>query len=106
MNKQNIEENVQANAHGRDLSAGFESGWVELMDLNSSIAADGSQEKAGKVIDGLKKDRIKVFYGNYTGVNPRNSADRIDLNNEYIENQNSSNPSFCYILNHYIKVEN
>ena len=106
INKQNIEENVQANAHGRDLSAGFESGWVELMDLNSSIAADGSQEKAGKVIDGLKKGRIKVFYGNYTGVNPRNSADRIDLNNEYIENQNSSNPTFCYILDHYIQVEN
>ncbi|MBR2529058.1 MAG: BMP family ABC transporter substrate-binding protein [Blautia sp.] len=106
MNKQNIEKSVKANVHGRDLSAGFESGWVELLDLNDTIAAYGSQEKAEKAIDSLKKGKTKVFYGNYTGVNPRNSSDTIDLNTEFIENQNSSNPSFSYILDRVIQVEN
>ena len=53
-----------------------------------------------------KKGRIKVFSGNYTGVNPINPADTIDLNNGYIECQYTSNPSFGYILKDVITVEN
>ena len=106
LNNQDIEEAVNAHVHGRDLSAGFENGWVELLDLNQFIAAEGTQEKARKVIEGLEKGHVKVFYGNYTGVNPRNPADTIDLSTEYLENQNSSNPTFHYILDNCISVEN
>ena len=56
--------------------------------------------------DGLKKNRIRVFYGDYTGTNPRNPGDTVDLTTEYIENRNSSNPSFCYILDEGIIIEN
>lgn len=106
MNDQVIEKVVEAHAHGRDLSAGFEYGWVELLELNKFIAADGTQEKINNAIDAMKKGRIKVFSGNYTGVNPLNPADTIDLNTGYTENQHSSNPSFGYILRDYITVEN
>ena len=106
LNDQIIENVVEAHAHGRDLSAGFESGWVELMELNKFIAADGTQEKIDNAIANLKKGRIKVFSGNYTGVNPINPADTIDLNEGYAECQYSSNPSFGYVLRDYITVEN
>ena len=106
MNDQVIENVVEAHAHGRDLSAGFEYGWVELLELNKFIAADGTQEKINNAIESMKKGRIKVFSGNYTGVNPLNPADTIDLSTGYTENQYSSNPSFGYVLRDCITVEN
>ena len=101
-----IEQVVEAHAHGRDLSAGFEYGWVELLELNEYIAAEGTREKIDSVVESLKKGKIKVFSGNYTGVNPLDPTDTIDLNNEYKENRNSSNPTFGYILDDCIMVEN
>ena len=106
MNDQVIENVVAAHAHGRDMSAGFESGWVELLELNRYIAADGTQEKVDNAIENMKKGKIKVFSGNYIGVNPLNPADTIDLNEGYTEHQYSSNPSFGYILKDIIAVEN
>ena len=106
MNDQVIENVVEAHAHGRDLSAGFEYGWVELLELNKFIAADGTQEKINNAIESMKKGRVKVFSGNYTGVNPLNPADTIDLSTGYTENQYSSNPSFGYVLRDCITVEN
>ena len=106
MDDQVIESVVEAHDHDRDMSAGFESGWVEMLELNKFIAAEGTQAKINNAIEGLKKGRIKVFSGNYFGVNPVNPVDTIDLNNGYIECQYSSNPSFSYILQDYITVEN
>ena len=106
INGEKIENTVEGHAHGRDMSAGFENGWVELLELNQSIAAAGTREKIDNAIDGLMKGRIKVFSGNYTGVNPLNPANVIDLNTGYTENQYSSNPSFGYILKECITVEN
>ncbi len=102
-----IEKAVQGNVHGRDMSAGFENGWVELLDLNQFIVPAGTKEKVSQAIEDLKKGRLKVFSGNYIGVNPRNHADTIDLSmEEYIENEYSSNPTFSYILQDCIIIEN
>jgi basic membrane protein A len=106
MDDQVIENVVEAHNHDRDMSAGFESGWVELLELNKFIAAEGTQEKIDNAIENLKKGRIKVFSGNYYGVNPMNPVDTIDLNKGYTECQYSSNPTFSYILQDYITVEN
>ena len=106
MNNEIVENVVEAHPHGRDLSAGFEYGWVELLELNKFIAAEGTQEKISNAIENMKKGRIKVFSGNYTGVNPYNPADTIDLNNGYTECQYTSNPTFGYVLRDYITVEN
>ncbi len=106
LNDQVIENVVEAHDHGRDMSAGFESGWVEVLELNKFIIAPGTQEKVNNAISAMKKGRIKVFSGNYIGVNPINPADTIDLNQGYTECQYTSNPSFGYVLRDYITVEN
>ena len=106
LNSEKIETAVDAHVHDRDLSAGFESGWVEMLELNRFIAAPGTEEKMERAIESLKKGRIRVFSGNYLGINPRNPSDTIDLNAGYTENQYSSNPTFGYILKDCIIVEN
>ena len=106
MNDQVIENAVEGHLHGRDMSAGFDYGWVELLELNMYAAAEGTQEKIDNAIEAMKKGKIKVFSGNHIGVNPLNPADTIDLNQGYTENQNSSNPSFGYILKDCIILEN
>ena len=102
MNGHKIESDVHGNIHGRDISAGFEYGWVELLDLNQFIVPEGTQEAVEKAIENLKRGRLKVFSGDYIGVNPRNAADKIDLKQGYYENQYSSSPSFSYIIQDYI----
>lgn len=106
MDNKKIEETVDGNVHGNDMSAGFEADWVELLEMNRFVAAEGTEAKVQKTIDGLKKGRIKVFSGNYIGVNPMNPADTIDLNQGYIECQYSSRPSFNYVLKDCIMIEN
>ena len=106
MEDRTIEDVVTAHDHGRDMSAGFESGWVELLELNKFIAAEGTQEKINNTIELLKKGRIKVFSGNYTGVNPLDPNDTVDLSTGYTECLDNSNPSFRYILRNVITVEN
>ena len=105
LNGLEIEQAVPAHVHGRDLSAGFENGWVEMLELNRLIAAEGTEEKMNRAIDQLKKGRITVFSGDYTGVNPRNPGDIIDLNRGYTENETSSNPSFGYVLQNCIIID-
>ena len=100
-----IENYVQGNVHGRDMSAGFENGWVEILDLNEYAAAPGTKEKINKAINEMKKGKLTVFSGSYIGVNPRNAGDTIDLTEGYNENEFSSSPSFSYILKDCITVE-
>ena len=88
------------------MSAGFDCGWVELLDLNPFIVPEGTQELVDKAIEDLKKGKLKVFSGNYTGVNPRNRGDVINLNEEeYIENQYSSVASFTYRIENHILID-
>jgi len=106
MNGEKIEQAVSGNVHEpNDMSGGFEHGWVEMMELNQAIAADGTTAKIARTIENLKKGQIVVFKGNYTGTNPDNPEDRIDLKDGYREQEHSSVPSFHYILDGCITVE-
>ena len=106
MSNKDIESVVTGKIHGTDVSAGFENGWVEMLDLNLQVASPGTQEAMDKAIARLKKGNVDfVFKGNYTGVNPDDPDDTYDLRNGYIENQNTSYPMFCYIINDIITVE-
>ena len=65
-----------------------------------------AQELVDKAIEDLKKGKLKVFSGNYIGVNPRNRGDVINLNEEeYIENQYSSVASFTYRIENHILID-
>ena len=101
-----IEKHVQGSVHDNDISAGLDLGWVEVLELNKQIAAYGTQEKLNKTIEALKKGSIEVYKGDYTGVNPDDESDRIDLNRAYKENDGTSWPTFRYILADIVTVEN
>lgn len=100
-----IENTVKGNVNGNDVGAGFDEGWVQMLELNELIAAKGSKEKMEAVIKELKKGKIEVFKGDYLGVNPQDETDTYDLKKGYQENKNCSAPSFYYILKDVIIIE-
>ena len=102
-----IESMVSGRIHGTDVSAGFEKGWVQMIDLNNQVAAPGTQEAMDRAIAQFKKGNTNfVFKGSYTGVDPNDPSDTIDLRSGYIENENTSYPMFHYILSDIITVVN
>ena len=105
MDKQ-IESVVTGNIHGNDVSAGFEKGWVEIIDLNLQVAAPGTQEAMDKAIDRFKRGNVDFVYkGNYKGVSPDDPLDMRDLRKGYIENENTSYPTFHYIIPEIITID-
>ena len=106
LNGNTIESAVPGHVHGRDISAGFDQNWVQLLELNNQLAATGTEEHLNRVTDSLKKGKTEVFRGNYTGVNPEDPTDTIDLKTGYRENEFSSAPSFRYILQECVTEEN
>ena len=106
MSNKTIESVVTGRIHGTDVSAGFEKGWVELVDLNLQVAAPGTQEVMDSAIEQFKKGNGNfVFKGDYTGVNPDNPSDTYDLRNGFIENANTSYPLFDYVLTDVVTVK-
>ena len=105
MSEKSIESMLSAKIHGNDASAGFEHGWVEMDDLNLQVAAPGTQEAMDAAIDSFRRGNGDfVFRGPYTGTDPENGADTIDLSRGYTENENTSYPLFHYVLNDVITV--
>ncbi len=99
-----IEACVDGKINGNDAGAGFDEGWVKMLELNQSVVADGTQEKVDALIEVFRKNEIQVYKGNYTGVNPFDAADTIDLRKGYEENKNSSAPTFHYVLQEVITI--
>ncbi|MGN0153630.1 MAG: BMP family ABC transporter substrate-binding protein, partial [Lachnospiraceae bacterium] len=100
-----IEKYVKGNIHGNDAGAGFENGWVQMLNINEFVAAKGTKERVDALIREFEQDKIQVFQGDYTGVNPEDPSDVIDLREGYEENANGSAPTFYYVLKDVITVE-
>ena len=100
-----IESHVSARIFGNDSCAGFEEGWVKMLDLNKAIAPKGAEELIAETVEQIKAGKIHVFKGDYIGIDPDDPSDTWDLNTEYPENEKSSAPSFHYILKDVITVE-
>lgn len=100
-----IEKQVEGTIYENDVGAGFEKSWVEMLEINEFVAAEGTKEKVESLIRDFKNNKVRVFLGDYTGVDPQNPEDTIDLRQEYIENKESSAPTFHYILDDVIHVE-
>ncbi|MCR5477736.1 MAG: BMP family ABC transporter substrate-binding protein [Lachnospiraceae bacterium] len=100
-----IEDVVSGEIHGTDVCAGFEEGWVEMVDLNHQVAAPGTQEAMDRAIEQfLRGATDMVFKGAYTGTSVKNPSDTIDLRGGYIENANTSYPLFDYQLSDIITI--
>jgi basic membrane protein A len=100
-----IEDHVKGNKFGKDVGAGFDRGWVQMLRINESIAAPGTKQRIDSVIEDLNNGTLDVFKGDYTGKDPFDPTDTIDLRNGYRENATSSAPTFHYVLDDCIVVE-
>ncbi|MCR5418984.1 MAG: BMP family ABC transporter substrate-binding protein [Lachnospiraceae bacterium] len=105
LSNKKIEDAVKGHKHGYDTGAGFEQEWVQMMDLNEHIAAPGTANMIKRLVSAFQSGTIEVFKGDYTGTNPSDPSDTIDLSAGYQENANASAPSFYYVLDDVIKVE-
>ena len=75
-----------------------------MLELNSIIAADGSEEAVERLINEFKAGKKDIFKGNYIGVDPFDENNTYDLSKGYIENENNSAPMFGYVLKDVITV--
>lgn len=105
LNGKKIERTVKGNVHGNDVGGGFLENWVQMLKLNDAIAAKGTQTRINELIKDFSENKIHVFVGDYTGVNPYDPNDTIDLRKEYVENATSSAPMFHYVLDQVIRIE-
>lgn len=99
-----IEDHVDADIHGNDAGAGFEKGWVEMLETNEIAVADGTAEKVAELIEEFEDGDIEVFKGDFTGTDPYDASDTYDLRDGYEENADASAPSFHYVLDDVITV--
>ena len=107
MSNRKIESVLSGRLHGTDISAGFEKGWVEMVDLNLQAAAPGTQEAMNAAIAQFKRGKGDfVFRGDYIGIDTDDPKDTCDLRGGYTENENTSYPLFHYILSDIITIEN
>lgn len=101
-----IEEVVDGRVHpNNDMSAGFDKGWVALMDINPLLLPREARDEVDDVIRDLVSGERQVFVGDYVGVSPDDEGDTVDLRGGFVENADSSIPSFHYILRDVITVE-
>ncbi|MBO5303994.1 MAG: BMP family ABC transporter substrate-binding protein [Lachnospiraceae bacterium] len=103
--EKDIESYLKGNIHGNDAGAGFDEGWVQMLELNELVAAEGTKEKVAELIEEFKDGNLNVFQGEYIGVNPYDKTDILDLREGYIENETCSAPTFSYVLEDVITVE-
>lgn len=100
-----IEDCIDGKVYGQDAMAGLEEGWVRILDINQAIVPADTEEAVEKTIHRLVTGKKKVFAGPFTGVNPYDENDRVDLKTTvFEENKTSSSPTFCYVLDDVITV--
>lgn len=100
-----IESHVKGRVNGNDICAGFDRDWVQMLEINERSAAEGTKERVNELIEQFKRDDPIIFKGDYTGVNPNDPTDTINLKDGYRENEKSSSPTFGYILKDVITIE-
>ena len=106
LSNERIEDMQDATIHqNNDTSAGFDKGWVRILDINEVIAPKGSQEKIESIISDFKAGKLQVFKGDYTGTDPFDPTDTIDLSDGFNENGSQSAPAFHYILDDVVTIK-
>ena len=100
-----IEDCIDGRTYGQDATAGLEKGWVRILDINEAIVPEDTDAKVAETVDQLKKGTLSVFSGPFTGTSVFDPTDHIDLRTPYIENEHSSAPTFHYVLDDVISVE-
>ncbi len=101
-----IETCVKGRIYGNDIGAGFGQNWVQMLELNEVLAAEGTVEAIEKTIALFQENStFEIFRGEFVGVNPYDETDTYDLREGFREGESQSAPSFCYVLSDVIHVE-
>lgn len=104
LDEKKIETVVDADTTLQDTYAGIDKGWVQILDINEAIVADRTETVMKQLEADFNAGKIHVFQGDYTGTDPFDETDKIDLSSEYIENEKSSSPTFHYVLDDVITI--
>lgn len=99
-----IEDCIDGKVYGQDAMAGIEKGWVRILDINYAILPENIDSTVKSVSSKIEKNDIAIFSGNFTGTDPFDSSNKIDLRTPFVENEKSSSPAFCYVLDDVIKI--
>ena len=99
-----IEDCIDGKVYGQDAMAGIEKGWVRILDINYAILPENIDSIVKSVSSKIEKNDIAIFSGNFTGTDPFDSSNKIDLRTPFFENEKSSSPAFCYVLDDVIKI--
>lgn len=99
-----IESCIDGVINGQDAMAGLKEGWVRILDVNRAILPEDIDGIINDTVKKLENGTIQVFSGPFTGVNPNDKEDTVDLSVPYIENEKSSAPTFRYILKDVIRI--
>lgn len=105
LNGQKIESSIEGTVNGNDIGAGFLLDWVQMLDLNTQICPENTKEIMDQVVQNFCYGKVQVFKGDYIGINPYDRTDTYDLNNGYEENATASAPTFGYVIEDIITVE-
>lgn len=105
LKQKKIEDLVDAVVNGTDAGAGFDKNWVQMLELNEIAAAQGTEQVIQDTIKKLDKKSLKVFQGDYLGVDPFDETDTLDLNQGFEENQYASAAAFHYVLKDVIIID-
>ncbi len=97
-----IEEVQSAVRFEQDACAGFDNGWVEMLEINEVIVSEEAKDQVNHYIQEFKTNPHTVFVGDYKATNPFDENDKIDLSDGYVENEYRSAPSFGYVLDDII----
>ena len=99
-----IEDCIDGKVYGQDAMAGIEKGWVRILDINHAILPENIDAVVDDTMMKMENGEIRVFSGPFTGTNPYDETDRIDLTTPFIENETSSSPAFAYVLDDVVTV--
>lgn len=90
-----VEKAMEGKEIEKDWSAGLKDGAVALTELNTKIAAEGTQEKIDEAAKLIKEGELKVFAGPLYDVND----ELVVKDGEHFpESEEASAPSWTYIL--------
>ena len=95
---------MKGTVNGSDVSAGYEENALEILDLNTNITPKDTPKVIDEAAELIKKDPAAAYRGAYIGINPDDPSDTIDLKDGYLENVESSAPSFNYLLKDVIEI--
>lgn len=99
-----IEDCIDGKTFEQDAMAGIEKGWVRILDINQAVVPGNTSEIVDDTIKKIVNGKIQVFSGPFTGVNPYDENDTIDLRTPFKENEKSSSPAFTYVLDDVITI--